>query len=473
MNHHGTLDAQYNGHRRRPRSDTAPAADAPQPFNAFGAPGDSRSRRRPLNTAAASAAADSQRSDSQRSAADDFWATNQGWAESGDAHTGRGSAEPQTAVWSEPQPAAWSEPQPAAWPEPQTAHQEHRTSWPEPQGGSWQAAQTTAWSGRDWRGEDGWDRTDKPAWHSDPNWNTHQSWSEAQTWAEEPTPAGTTEPAPYDRPSTVAEALANAPARPETDEESRSARSRGAHRVAAPPSALKGRAAVVAVAAGAVVAAGQCATAAPGEPQKAEQATDYEAAGSVHEIAAQSMATEGPAAVDPHSPQMLTGGASLDTSRFGEMLANGAEFAKDLAAAEEAKYRPLFAHFTAAGSFTSGFGARWGVQHLGVDIAAPIGTPIYAVADGEVIDAGPAAGFGMWVRLLHADGTITVYGHVDTTTVSVGDYVLAGDQIATMGNRGFSTGPHVHFEVWLNGSDKVDPIPWLATRGISLTDNRD
>ncbi|MFI1464768.1 peptidoglycan DD-metalloendopeptidase family protein [Nocardia carnea] len=488
MNHHGTLDAQHNGHRRRPRSNSAPAAEAPQPFNAFGTPGDSRARRRPLNTAAASAAADSQRGDSQRSAADDFWSTNQSWAESGDAHTGRGSSEPQPTMWSEPQPATWSgpqtagwsEPQAAAWPEPQNttwsepepARQEHQPTWSAPQAGPWPEPQTTAWSGRDWQGEDGWNRSDKPAWHSDPNWNSHQSWGEAQTWADEPAAGSTADAAPHNRPGTIAEALANGPAKPETDDESRSARSRGAHRVAAPPAALKGRAAVVAVAAGAVVAAGQCATAAPGEQQKAEQATDYEAAGSVHEIAAQSMATEGPA-VDPHSPQMLTGGAPLDTSRFGEMLANGAEFAKDLAAAEEAKYRPLFAHFTAAGSFTSGFGARWGVQHLGVDIAAPIGTPIYAVADGEIIDAGPAAGFGMWVRVLHADGTITVYGHVDTTTVSVGEYVLAGDQIATMGNRGFSTGPHVHFEVWLNGSDKIDPIPWLATRGISLTGNSD
>ncbi|WP_280406885.1 peptidoglycan DD-metalloendopeptidase family protein [Nocardia carnea] len=458
MNHHGTLNAQPNGQRRRHRGSGAPAAEGPQPFNAFGAPGDSRSRRRPLSTAAASAAADS-----QRSAADDFWATNQSWAESSDGF-GRNAAEPQTTAWSDTQTTAWPGPEPAARPEPQPG------TWSQPQSG-WSEPQADNWSGGDWHGEEGWNRSDKPAWHSDPNWNTHQSWSEVQHWDEDPAPRDRAETGTRGRPTTIAEALANEPAEPE--DEPRAGRSRGAHRVAAPPSALKGRAAVVAVAAGAVVAAGQCATAAPGE-EKTKQATDYEAAGSVHEIAAQSMATENPAtAADSHSPQMLAAGAPLDTSRFGEMLANGAEFAKDLAAAEEAKYRPLFAHFTAAGSFTSGFGARWGVQHLGVDIAAPIGTPIYAVADGEVIDAGPAAGFGMWVRLLHADGTITVYGHVDTTTVSVGDYVLAGDQIATMGNRGFSTGPHVHFEVWLNGSDKIDPIPWLATRGISLTGNND
>ncbi|WP_063128354.1 M23 family metallopeptidase [Nocardia fusca] len=424
MNHRGTLDAHPDGRARR-RHENAQPAEAVQPFNAFGAPGDSRGRRRPLNTAAASAAADA-----HRTAADDFWATNQGWADS--------------------QADSWS-------------------------GGEQQAQDN-------WR-QGGWQQNDKPVWHSDPNWNTHQSWTEAQSWSEAPAQSWP-DPAPYEpdrraesgryaAPTTIAEALESAPVAEDEPEETRQSRSRGAHRVAAPPSALKGRAAVVAVAAGAVVAAGQCATAEPTEHKQAQQATDYEAAGSVHEIAAQSMATEDPAAAsNTASPQMLGGNLPVDTSRFGEMLANGAQFAEDLAQAEEAKFRPLFAKFT-SGAYTSGFGARWGVQHLGIDVAGPIGTPIYAVADGEVIDAGPASGFGMWVRLLHADGTVTVYGHVDTTTVSVGEYVYAGDQIATMGNRGFSTGPHCHFEVWLNGSDKIDPVPWLATRGISLTGNGD
>jgi murein DD-endopeptidase MepM/ murein hydrolase activator NlpD len=120
------------------------------------------------------------------------------------------------------------------------------------------------------------------------------------------------------------------------------------------------------------------------------------------------------------------------------------------------------------GIFTSGFGYRWGVLHAGIDIANSIGTPILAVADGVVIDAGPAAGFGMWVVLRHADGTTTVYGHVNTINVSKGQRVMAGDQIATMGNRGNSTGPHLHFEVHLNGTNKVDPLPWLAARGLSV-----
>ncbi len=86
-----------------------------------------------------------------------------------------------------------------------------------------------------------------------------------------------------------------------------------------------------------------------------------------------------------------------------------------------------------------------------------------AVADGEVIDSGPASGFGMWVRLKHADGTITVYGHINTSTVTVGQKVMAGDQIATVGNRGFSTGPHLHFEVHLarREQDRSPPLAGL------------
>ncbi|MRH92462.1 peptidoglycan DD-metalloendopeptidase family protein [Nocardia sp. SYP-A9097] len=121
----------------------------------------------------------------------------------------------------------------------------------------------------------------------------------------------------------------------------------------------------------------------------------------------------------------------------------------------------------AIGAFTSGFGARWGTFHAGIDIAGPLGSPIYAVAAGTVIDAGPAQGFGLWVRIRHDDGTISVYGHMYDFFVSVGERVPAGMQIARIGNRGDSTGPHLHFEIIVNGQH-VDPQTWLAQRGISL-----
>ncbi|WP_040861682.1 M23 family metallopeptidase, partial [Nocardia niigatensis] len=225
-------------------------------------------------------------------------------------------------------------------------------------------------------------------------------------------------------------------------------------------------AAVVAVAAGAVVAAGQATIEASGTHDNSN--VDYQAANQVKEVAATSVVGDGATG----SPQVVSPNAPASLDQFNDILAKGKQFAADMANQEASKNRPLWTRF-ANGTFTSGFGIRWGVAHQGVDIAAPIGTPIYAVADATVLEAGPASGFGMWVRLLHDDGTVTIYGHVDTATVSQGQRVMAGDQIATVGNRGFSTGPHCHFEVWLNGVDKIDPLPWLASRGISLGPERD
>ncbi|WP_012532577.1 peptidoglycan DD-metalloendopeptidase family protein [Prescottella equi] len=116
-------------------------------------------------------------------------------------------------------------------------------------------------------------------------------------------------------------------------------------------------------------------------------------------------------------------------------------------------------------TLTSGFGARWGEEHKGIDLAGDIGTPIYAAADGTVRNAGEASGFGQWVVLDHVrDGQLvaTVYGHIDTYSVEVGQQVRAGQQIATIGNRGQSTGPHLHWEVWPGGwgTTAVDPEPY-------------
>ncbi|MEU5843571.1 M23 family metallopeptidase [Rhodococcus sp. NPDC047139] len=249
----------------------------------------------------------------------------------------------------------------------------------------------------------------------------------------------------------------------------------GAHRLPTPPTALKGRAAVFAVAAGAVVAAGQAA-ANGGPGQNAEHSEVALAAGEADSSVITATAVPQAAQFAPsadtdaepsQAPQVLNIADPNDLSQFSNLLAKGQRFSEERAAREAAARRPLFA-LPAIGSFTSHYGARWGTLHAGIDIAGPIGTPIYAVADGEVIDSGPASGFGMWIRLLHDDGTVTVYGHIDQSLVSVGQRVMAGDQIATMGNRGFSTGPHLHFEVHLNGVDKIDPVPWLATRGIAL-----
>ncbi|APU15073.1 MULTISPECIES: M23 family metallopeptidase [Actinoalloteichus] len=154
------------------------------------------------------------------------------------------------------------------------------------------------------------------------------------------------------------------------------------------------------------------------------------------------------------------------TSLVNETKAEADRVAAEEAAAAEAAARPDFVK-PAEGTFTSGFGGRWGTTHYGVDIANSIGTPVVAATEGTVINAGPATGFGQWVRVQAPDGTITVYGHVESFTAAVGQQVAAGEQIATVGNRGQSTGPHLHFEVQVGGQ-KIDPQPWLAERGITL-----
>ncbi|WP_018295965.1 M23 family metallopeptidase [Corynebacterium lubricantis] len=122
----------------------------------------------------------------------------------------------------------------------------------------------------------------------------------------------------------------------------------------------------------------------------------------------------------------------------------------------------------AQGTFTSGFGPRWGTMHNGIDIANGIGTPILAAMAGTVIDSGPASGYGQWIRIQHDDGSMTVYGHMSTLAVSVGQRVEAGQNIAGMGSEGQSTGSHLHFEIHPAGSGPVDPQAWLASHGISL-----
>jgi murein DD-endopeptidase MepM/ murein hydrolase activator NlpD len=174
----------------------------------------------------------------------------------------------------------------------------------------------------------------------------------------------------------------------------------------------------------------------------------------------------GPFAVPVRGMQLVTANQS-PSDTHSEEFARGTAFAEERAEREARLQRPLFVKPT-NGIFTSGYGYRWGALHAGIDLANAIGTPIYAVADGIVIDAGPTAGYGAWVKLRHADGTVTLYGHVNSWLVNVGQRVMAGDQIATIGNRGNSTGPHCHFEVMPDGVTRIDPVPWLAQRGINV-----
>jgi murein DD-endopeptidase MepM/ murein hydrolase activator NlpD len=125
-----------------------------------------------------------------------------------------------------------------------------------------------------------------------------------------------------------------------------------------------------------------------------------------------------------------------------------------------------------AGSYfiSTCFCMRWGEFHTGDDLAAPYGTPIYAIGAGSVVAAGPAQGFGNWVIINHGNGTYSVYGHMRILAVSPGQTVKVGQTIAYVGSEGFSTGPHLHLEIRLGGTfgTPVDPQVWLARRGVNL-----
>jgi murein DD-endopeptidase MepM/ murein hydrolase activator NlpD len=117
----------------------------------------------------------------------------------------------------------------------------------------------------------------------------------------------------------------------------------------------------------------------------------------------------------------------------------------------------------ANGVLTSGYGPRWGRIHQGIDIAGPVGTPIVAAASGRVVFSGwNDGGYGYLVEILHPDGTLTRYGHNSALYVKAGEEVNQGQLIAAMGSTGYSTGPHVHFEIRPNAGAAVDPMIYLA-----------
>ena len=113
-----------------------------------------------------------------------------------------------------------------------------------------------------------------------------------------------------------------------------------------------------------------------------------------------------------------------------------------------------------SGSVTSGYGTRWGRMHEGIDIAAPSGTPIAAAAAGTVIYAGWMGGYGNLVVLDHGNGLATAYGHQSSIAVANGQTVAQGQVVGYVGSTGHSTGPHLHFEVRVNGAP-VDPLGYL------------
>jgi murein DD-endopeptidase MepM/ murein hydrolase activator NlpD len=174
----------------------------------------------------------------------------------------------------------------------------------------------------------------------------------------------------------------------------------------------------------------------------------------------------------------------------GPMLdANGAEAQADLKA--DAQFRTLFQSWKKLDTlqqgaiaipsvqpvqklqFTSNFGIRsdpfrgTAAMHAGVDIPGPVGTPIYATADGIVDHAARQGGYGNMVEINHGKGIATRYGHLSKILVADGARVTRGQLIALMGSTGRSTGPHLHYEVRIDGH-AVNPIPFLTTADYLL-----
>jgi murein DD-endopeptidase MepM/ murein hydrolase activator NlpD len=125
-------------------------------------------------------------------------------------------------------------------------------------------------------------------------------------------------------------------------------------------------------------------------------------------------------------------------------------------------------------AFTSGYGVRSdpfrgsAAMHAGIDLAGPVGTPIYATADGTVVAAGwNSGGYGNLVKIDHGRGIETRYGHMSAILVSAGQHVARGQQIGRMGSTGRSTGSHLHYEVRIDNR-AVNPIPFMKSTDYLL-----
>lgn len=117
----------------------------------------------------------------------------------------------------------------------------------------------------------------------------------------------------------------------------------------------------------------------------------------------------------------------------------------------------------ASHNVSSPFGPRWGEFHKGIDISAPVGTPIVAIESGTVVAAGPASGYGHWIIIAHGNSMSSIYGHMyaNGVNVSVGQQVQRGQVIGAVGNDGRSTGPHLHLSITNSVGAYVNPMGYL------------
>lgn len=161
---------------------------------------------------------------------------------------------------------------------------------------------------------------------------------------------------------------------------------------------------------------------------------------------------------------LITSRSRTNTIRSTDVGLNFSDSTENM----ETVLRSKLSRPVAGGVLTSGYGYRWGRMHRGVDWACPTGTPVFAAASGVVIFSGWRTGYGWMVELDHG-GYRTRYAHNSKLLVRVGQVVVSGEQVSLTGATGRTTGPHLHFELILQGRH-VDPLKYLANGGENMRD---
>ena len=225
----------------------------------------------------------------------------------------------------------------------------------------------------------------------------------------------------------------------------------------AQPTALRGRMVMAAVAIGAVAAASAGQSLLPKLPDRDVTPT-ADTGGTV--------ALLGPSGDNSEALDIQPMARTVDQSDVAAQLAASQQVTNGSDADAQNVDAVTFAK-PADGPVISTFGGQYGTLHYGIEIQGAKDAPIYAAADGVIVAAGPTSGFGLWVKEKLSDGTTLVYARIDDYSVQVGQHVVAGTKIATMGDRGFSNGYTLHFEVWEPNGTKIDPVQWLSTRGVT------
>jgi murein DD-endopeptidase MepM/ murein hydrolase activator NlpD len=234
---------------------------------------------------------------------------------------------------------------------------------------------------------------------------------------------------------------------------------RSSRRAPASTSALRGRMVMAAVALGAMAAASAGQSLLPKMPAQ-DSAPMADPSGTV--------AVLGPSADNLQSLEVQPMARTIDQSEVAAQLAESQQITDGNGGANAQNVDAVTFAKPAAGPVVSTFGGQYGTLHYGIEIQGQKDAPIYAAADGEIIAAGPTSGFGLWVKERLSDGTVLVYARMNDYSVQVGQHVVAGAQIARMGDRGFSNGYTLHFEVWQPNGTKIDPVQWLNTRGVTV-----